>query len=538
MTQLRVPLLAALAVLAASLSLASALDRGERLAEQSVVKEVAGRLEGRLEDRVQFLYAVRALFEATHEVDRAILVRFLNSVDAERNAPDMLGVGYAIATSPDDDAATAALIDARYGAGHRVSPEATDQPIRFPIVLLEPDNVKNRAALGYDMYSDEVRRAAMNAAWRTRRPAATDRVLLKQEIDQTDLQWGFLIYLPVFREGDDSKIAGFVYSPFRAEDYVEAALKWERRASVRRVYAGDPVEENLLYTANIASGRTYRQSIDFAGRRWVVELAPAQSGGGGWKNGSIIALVGGIALSALTFAFARSSRLQLATLHRLAEERQARADEKDILLKEMNHRLKNALARVAAVSRISARSASGTKEFLELFNQRLAAMTRAHDMLAQSKWRRTLLRSLVQDEINMIAEVKDFSLVCEGPEIELDETQSQAVGLVVHELVTNSSKYGAVRHDGDLAVGWRVEPLEEYDWLAIAWTERGFSPDAPEATEGFGGRLARLMIDGQLRGAFTREIQENGVAIEMRFPWRARGADAPSGAPPSGDQRR
>src|SRR3546814_8208432 len=120
-----------------------------------------------------------------------------------------------------------------YGQAIRVWP-ATDQPLGFPIVLIEPDDPLNHVALGYDMYSEPVRRAAMRRAWQTGRPAASGIVELVQERKARSKQAGFLIYVPVYAEPTRPAvfatargarpIEAFVYAPFRIDNLMTAVL--------------------------------------------------------------------------------------------------------------------------------------------------------------------------------------------------------------------------------------------------------------------------------------------------------------------------
>src|SRR3546814_6288702 len=142
-------------------------------------------------------------------------------------------VGIAVAMRRATPAAAEQRLRDNYGQPIRVWP-ATDQPIGFPIVLIEPNDPLNHAALGYDMYSEPIRRAAMRRAWQTGRPAASGIVELVQESKARGKQAGFLIYVPVYAESarpamvasanHARPIEAFVYAPFRVDDLLTAEL--------------------------------------------------------------------------------------------------------------------------------------------------------------------------------------------------------------------------------------------------------------------------------------------------------------------------
>ena len=127
-----------------------------------------------------------------------------------------------------NEASAEKMIAENYGKDIAIWPE-TDQDYRAAIVLLEPDDDRNRAAIGYDMYSEPIRREAMADAFATDTPRASAPVQLVQEIT-SNKQMGFLLYLPFnVDEGPNNAegnlpLSGFVYAPFRAGDLYEAVM--------------------------------------------------------------------------------------------------------------------------------------------------------------------------------------------------------------------------------------------------------------------------------------------------------------------------
>src|SRR5690606_23326516 len=123
---------------------------------------------------------------------------------------------------------------------------APAQPFAVPVTFLQPDTERNRRALGYDMFSEEVRRAAMVEAQRTARPTASGKVLLEQEggVDAP----GFLIYMTFFTANEAGReLKGFIYSPFNAEDFLASALEVEEPGYHGiRLYDRQASPDNLL----------------------------------------------------------------------------------------------------------------------------------------------------------------------------------------------------------------------------------------------------------------------------------------------------
>lgn len=166
----------------------------------------------------------RALFSSSDTVTIEEFKRFIAMQETVSRFPGIQGMGYAKRfTNVQRDFVERILFE-MYGDSINVFPQ-TQREEFYPIIYLEPQDIRNRAALGYDMYTDPVRRRAMDRARDTGYSVASGKVMLVQEIDN-EKQAGFLIYLPVYRDGiipatleeRRSKLSGFIYGPFRADD--------------------------------------------------------------------------------------------------------------------------------------------------------------------------------------------------------------------------------------------------------------------------------------------------------------------------------
>ncbi|MHA6287327.1 CHASE domain-containing protein [Maricaulis sp. CAU 1757] len=499
--------------------LAWIIETAEANVERTRLGETAARIEKRIEGQVQVLYAVRALMSASERVDRHELLAFLDAIEAEERVPGMQGVGFALAIDAEADEPVRSLVRERYGIDRGPWPE-TDQAIRFPIVYLEPDDERNRAALAYDMYSEPVRREAMDAAWASNLPAATDRVTLVQEIDE-QVQAGFLIYLPLYQLDNPSEIEGFVYAPFRARDLLEAALEGADEGRLVAVYSDQLGEDNQLFDSGRSRSRSSEHEIQVAGRKWVLLLEPSYAGSGIWRGASLVALLAGVLLALLAAGLVQAMQSRFEATNRLAEERARRASEKDVLLGEMNHRLKNVIARILSVARMSARHATDVDSFMVALTGRLQALAVAQDSLTETRGREGNLDRLVRAEVEQIQDGESLQIEVGGTPVMLDDSQSQAIGLVVHELMTNSAKYGALARDGGIRITWQTDTDATGNrQVILTWEETGISLDADLQREGFGTRLARTMMEGQLRGGFSRTAKNGTLTVRLNFPYR------------------
>lgn len=193
--------------------------------------------------------------------------------------------------------------------------------------------------------------------------------------------------------------------------------------------------------------------------------------------------------------------------------------EKDLMLQEMKHRIKNSITRVLAIARQTASRASDVNEFSASFSARLQAMAASQDMLTRSRWQKADLGDLLRIELGQVFGKELPEELLSGPEVLLDETTTQALGLTFHELATNALKYGEAGNTvGALRIEWSVEGRGRDRVLALSWQETGQKKvDAP-ATTGFGTKLIDLNVTRELRGTIHRDYRDDGLNVEIRIP--------------------
>jgi PAS domain S-box-containing protein len=195
-----------------------------------------------------------------------------------------------------------------------------------------------------------------------------------------------------------------------------------------------------------------------------------------------------------------------------AEERQR------MLIRELDHRVKNVLASVATVARRTREDSGSMDEFLQVFDGRIQSMANAHRLLSRSHWQGVSLADLVRRELAPCT--AEGSASVEGPEVLLSPEATQSVAIVLHELVTNASKYGALatKH-GRISVRW--------DWrqdsqaarrLLLEWVETGGSPVTPPGHAGYGTDAICNLIPYELGGAVDLAFDAAGVRCRIELP--------------------
>jgi PAS domain S-box-containing protein len=193
-----------------------------------------------------------------------------------------------------------------------------------------------------------------------------------------------------------------------------------------------------------------------------------------------------------------------------AEDRQA------LLMREIDHRAKNALAVVQAVVRLS--RADSPADFQQAVEGRIAALARSHALLAQCRWEGADLAQLLCDELAPYVASDPERAIVHGPAYLLFPETAQTMALVLHELATNAAKHGALsRAGGRLQVAWETMPD---GGLSLNWTETLDTP-VPKATrKGFGTSLFAQSIERHLGGTYEMNLHKTGLVCTLRIPAR------------------
>jgi PAS domain S-box-containing protein len=199
-------------------------------------------------------------------------------------------------------------------------------------------------------------------------------------------------------------------------------------------------------------------------------------------------------------------------------ERRKAEDHKNLLIAELDHRVKNVLACVAAVAQRTRECSRSAHEFLEVLNGRIASLANTHDLLSRGQWQGVGLRELVNSELAFYT--KDESALVEGPEVTLTAEATQPVAMVLHELATNAAKYGALSNShGRVSVRWRRASNDPSSGrLLLEWRETGGPPAAASSSPGYGTSVIRDLIPYELSGTVNYELSPDGVRCRLEIP--------------------
>ncbi len=209
--------------------------------------------------------------------------------------------------------------------------------------------------------------------------------------------------------------------------------------------------------------------------------------------------------------------VRLKGLARDVTERIRAEQHQKILMAELDHRVKNVLARVVAVADATRQGGVSVDEFIRSFNGRIQSMAAAHALLSQSGWQGTDLAALVRSQLAPYA--TDVNITIAGNDIVLGASATEPMARVIHELVTNAAKYGALSiPGGHVSVTWDVKPTGQAASLILEWREAGGPPVASEVQSSYGTDLIRNLIPYELEGAVDLVFAVDGVRCRIEVP--------------------
>lgn len=210
----------------------------------------------RLHDHEQVLRGAAGLFSVREDVSRTDWRHYVSSLRLDANHPGILGIGFSKWLTPEENVANTLKIRSEGLPEYNIRPEGK-RPSYTSIIYLEPFNWRNQRAFGYDMYTESVRRAAMDRARDENVATIAAKIILVQETDK-DKQSGMLLFVPVYRQGKPldtlenrrKAFIGFAYSPIRMNDFVYGSLsKLPQDIAFDITIAGGQSSDNLMFSS-------------------------------------------------------------------------------------------------------------------------------------------------------------------------------------------------------------------------------------------------------------------------------------------------
>ena len=281
--------------------------------------QISLKISNRLHAHALLLRSGSAFFTVSDTVTRNDWKEFIDKIAIGKNLPGILGTGFSINIPKEQLQQHTAHIQSEGFSEYNVHPIG-DRERYTSIIYLEPFNERNKKAFGYDMFSEPVRRKAMELARDFDIAALTGKILLVQEIT-TDKQAGTLMYVPVYKKGMPvntleqrrKAIKGWVYSPYRMDDLMKGILgNMNSNSSDRirmQIYDESISEDSLLFDSQNGESTlkkdlklvTEQLTLDFNGKKWILKFSNQKEDVSYFQGKVFIVLIGGVIISLLLF---------------------------------------------------------------------------------------------------------------------------------------------------------------------------------------------------------------------------------------------
>ena len=487
--------------------------------------EIASALQRRVTENIALLRAGSALIAMQPEVTEAQIAEFSSDLQASGNLYGSMGLGWApllrAAQTPAFERAKQQDGITDFAIWPKPMQVSTDaRPVNdysVPVIYIQPQTAANQRTVGFDLYSDPVRRLAIDSAMKSGKPVASGKVRLEQ--DRKGSRIGFLIFMPVVDARQGGRVKGFVYSPFRAEEFLASAAELYSNDELEvSVYDQAIAPENLLAQRSTAgiSGPAMDRRIDVGSHSWIIRIKDKKTGT--LSRTARVTLFFGVITSLMVMAIGRLITRRAAEDRRVLEWLSRQSAIRNSLTRELNHRVKNTLANVLSIAALTRRRSSNIDEFTESLTARIRALSATHDLLSQSDWGNAPLGEIVRSELAPYMDGGDSHVFMEGPEIKLAPNDAMSLGLAIHELATNAAKYGALSTTtGRVHVNWK---LVSPDKAEIHWREEGGPPVVEPHKRGFGRDLIEKIVAHELRSDVDLKFLPQGVECRLKVPVR------------------
>jgi two-component sensor histidine kinase len=194
-------------------------------------------------------------------------------------------------------------------------------------------------------------------------------------------------------------------------------------------------------------------------------------------------------------------------------ERKHHEEREHLLMREMNHRAKNMLSLVQAITRQT--TTRNPEDFIERFSERIQALSANQELLVRNEWKGVEIEDLVRAQLSHFASLIDSLIAVRGPRLHLKPESAQAIGLALHELATNAGKYGALStNEGRVDIRW----LAAANMFTISWTENDGPPVVAPTRHGFGSTVINTMAKYSLGGEVAIYYARSGLMWQLTCP--------------------
>ena len=406
-----------------------------------------------------------------------------------------------------------------YGPNFEALDVTNTRRVLYPVVDIEPKSSDNQVGLGMDIGLLPSRKAAFEQARDEQRVIATAPLRLFQPFNTT----GYVLYSPVYNERG---FVGCITFVFRVDQLVSGFAHGRRIPMNFRVYdATDPTQLNYLASVTQqgdieaanppARAEEIRQTLDFAGRKLAVLF---DAGRDLVQGGIQMALTVGALGLLFTGMILWSMYYLMRSSRRLASEVVTSNSMKasvELMNRELVHRVGNLLAVAQGIIQLSYNASLSTGEFKDSIIARLHALHQSVRLINRADWKGVWLHELLQTELAPVADRINVS----GSDALLKPKAAQSLSLLFYELMTNSSKHGALStRGGKVTAEWEIKDSDSGRLFCFRWQEHDHGNIKPPTRQGFGTKLLTRLVPGDLSGRATVNYELGWFRYELEAP--------------------
>ncbi|HWJ68895.1 MAG TPA: CHASE domain-containing protein [Sphingobium sp.] len=502
-----------------SVELAGARTRQAAAAVQA--GEIASAIERQAAANNAYFQATSALFVGAETVSPDFFHQFVEQLRLSYDLTGVVALGWSEALPRDR---IADLTRRMVGQGHpdfRLHPDRprATGPVDV-ITMVEPRTPRNLTLIGFDMRSETHRAQAMDRARKTNRVAASDPLTLV--VDQgASSEPGFVVYVPVTSLSGVPTFRGFVYGAIRTSDFIRSAIK-ARFLTAGRIdifESTGPTQVRIFSSGSDQPrlGMPVEQNLAVFDQQWLLRYYPP--GRHVFYPLTLVVLIGGASFSLLLLAYILLVQRRNDDLHSLIAAQAEREAERAAFVRELNHRVKNTLANVTSIISLTRRNAVDIENYTNDLLERVRALAASHSLLDGAQWGPTDLRTLIEAQLGSHSSLGQ-RIHINGPNVLISPNDALTVGLMLHELLTNAVRYGALSApEGELHISWQIDSP---DLVSVVWEERNGPPVTPPERRGFGLNLIERALAHELDKPITVEFPPSGLrcrfTISLRKP--------------------
>ena len=230
------------------------------------------------------------------------------------------------------------------------------------------------------------------------------------------------------------------------------------------------------------------------------------------KDGALV----DVAISGAPLRDIHGEIIGISAIHRDITPQRQHEEQMRLVMRELAHRSKNLLAIILSMAAQTARNSPALPQFNMRFTQRLQGLAHSHDLLVQQNWRGAPLRDLIKSHLEPFMEDDKSRVTLLGPDVVVDPKAAQNIGLALHELATNASKYGALSNaSGRVEISWSIKPEGAF---SLQWREAGGPKVSAPKRRGFGQTVLERLASQALEGSASLSFDKEGVVWRMEIP--------------------